>query len=206
MQSHLLRVLVVTVCFQPCQFATERPTWIQAHPRVTHNASFNLKQKWYRSDKGAVNGWLRVQKGHIFGHFPSWPPLANCAHAVQHYALCDCPAHRATMQQSWHPLSIDCLRREPCFSPQNLQATHITKSPDFWCNRVLIINKHHCKRNGVKRSTSWECRPTYAVFPCKATFLGFWWSLWAFSPANLQTERPTWIQAILSYSSCNHRL
>jgi len=90
---------------------------------------------------------------------------------------------------------FDCLRREPCFSPQNLQATHITKSPDFWCNRVLIINKHHCKRNGVKRSTSCWCRPKYAVFPCKATFLGLWWSLWAFSPANLHTERPTWIQA-----------
>ena len=42
---------------------------------------------------------------------------------------------------------------------------------------------------------SWGCRPTYAVFPCKATFRRFWWSLWAFSPANLHTERPTWIQA-----------
>ena len=62
---------------------------------------------------------------------------------------------------------------------------------------VLIINKHHCKRNGVKRSTSWGRRPTYAVFPCKATFWGFWWSLWAFSPANLHTEWPTWIQAHL---------
>jgi hypothetical protein len=47
----------------------------------------------------------------------------------------------------------------------------------------------------VKRSTSLGCRPTYAVFSCEATFLGFWWSLWAFSPANLHTERPTWIQA-----------
>jgi len=46
-----------------------------------------------------------------------------------------------------------------------------------------FINKHHCKRNGVKRSTIWGCRPTYAVSPCKATYFGFLWSLWAFSPA-----------------------
>jgi hypothetical protein len=72
--------------------------------------------------------------------------------------------------------------------------TQWIKSHDCWCYKSPY-NKHHCKRNGVKRSTSWGCRPTYAVFPCKATFLGFWWSLWAFSPTNLHTERPTWIQA-----------
>ena len=36
-----------------------------------------------------------------------------------------------------------------------------------------ITTVYHCKRNGVKRSTSWGCRPTYALFLCKATFLGF---------------------------------
>ena len=88
----------------------------------------------------------------------------------------------------------NCPQREPNFH-HKISATYINKSHGFWCYRILIINKHHCKRTGVKRLTSWGCRPTYAVFPCKATFLGFWWSLWAFSPANLHTERSAWIQA-----------
>jgi len=61
-----------------------------------------------------------------------------------------------------------------------------------------LTNKHHCWGNGVKLSTNWGCRPyNISCFPCKATFLGFWWSLWAFSPANLHQSDPTWIQAHL---------
>jgi len=33
--------------FSPVNLHTERPTWIQARPRVAHNVSFNLKQTWY---------------------------------------------------------------------------------------------------------------------------------------------------------------
>ena len=74
MQSHSLKVLVVSVGFQPSQFATGQPTCIQTYHRATHNSSFNLEQKWSQSNKGAVNGrLLSTKKAHIWT-FPQLPP------------------------------------------------------------------------------------------------------------------------------------
>ena len=70
----------------PANSHTERPTWIQAHPGITHNASFNLKQKWYQSDKGAVDGWLSsAKRAHIWAFAlltPSGNLLSSCVRSL----------------------------------------------------------------------------------------------------------------------------
>jgi hypothetical protein len=50
----------------------------------------------------------------------------------------------------------NCPRREPYFCKPSHQITDCTKLGDFLVLVVHLINKHHCKRNGVTWPSGWS--------------------------------------------------
>jgi len=62
--------LVVIVSLKPCQFAHRVTHMDPSTSSCTHNAKYNLKQKWSQSDWGAVDGWLpSANKAHSWTYF-----------------------------------------------------------------------------------------------------------------------------------------
>ena len=53
----------------------------------------------------------------------------------------------------------------PTFHCQSARSHHLLhQSGSFLNNGVLLINKYHCNKNGVKRPSSWSDTPFWPIF------------------------------------------
>ena len=173
MESHTIRALVVRMSLNTCQIAhCDLHGCKHIIVQLIMQAFIQSKNSSNRM-KGLWMAGFWVQKRHIFGHFPSWPPLPNWSSITVPFFSCTVTAHSLARQSH-----LPCTSLNASF-PGNFP-WHVSNGT---IQHAPAPQKWNCRKTEWQ-ANSWPPKPQASHCYTTAALCG--------TPPNAQAARSSW--------------